>query len=139
MGNQKELVDAAIYPDQNVLQNLFGKGFSAYCSLLELFGKYDISYDWIYYNDVKCWLCKAQKKKKTIVWMSACKGHLRATIYFSESKINGLYELNISEELKSEIMNTKNTGKSKGCTFNITSKKILIGFEEVMKYKLLTL
>jgi hypothetical protein len=50
--------------------------------------------------------------------------------------IVGIYELDISDNLKELIKNTKNTGKSKGCTFEIRDKKILKEFDTVMQYKL---
>jgi|WetSurMetagenome_2_1015567.scaffolds.fasta_scaffold206638_1 hypothetical protein len=136
MNYEKELINPDIYPDENILQNIFDKGYEPFKELLSLFDKHEISYEWKYYNDVKMWLCKAVKKKKTIVWMSAVKGFLRATVYIPERHIDGIYELGISDTVKEMIKNTKNTGKSKGCTFEIRNKKILKDFEIIMQYKM---
>jgi hypothetical protein len=80
--NRIELGDESIYPDEQVLEGVLGDSYTAYCELLKLFDANQMEYDWRYYHDGKAWLCKVQKKKKTIVWMSAWKGYMQATIYF---------------------------------------------------------
>jgi len=136
MDSNQKLKDAMIYPDEQVFKTILGKGFIPYCELLKLLDKNDISHDWIYYNDVKAWLCKASQKKRTIIWISAWTGFVKATIYFPEKYINGIYDLNISEEMKSKIRAMKNTGKSKGCVFEIKGTEVLNDFNIVMQYKI---
>jgi len=136
MTYEKQLTDPNVYPDENILKEIFGKGFEAFLALIELYDKNGITHEWRYYRDGNLWLCKAVKKKKTVAWMSAAKGYIRATIYFPEKYIDAIYECDISEGTKEMINNTKNTGKSKGCTFEIKNKKILKDFNELMQYKL---
>ncbi len=136
MEYQKQLTDPNIFPDENVLEAVLGNGYFIYRDLLDLFANNDISIEWRYYNDGKMWLCKASKKKKTIVWMSAVKGFIRATIYFPEKYIDGIYSQKISEETKEMIRKAKNIGKSKGCTFEMSNKHVLQEFNEIMQYKL---
>jgi uncharacterized membrane protein len=95
-----------------------------------------MNYEWRYYHDGKTWLCKIQKKKKTIVWMSAWKGFMQATIYFPLKFLETVLALDISEKAKEKITNTKNVGKSKPCIFEIRSKEILNDFEKVMNFKI---
>ncbi|MDX9789522.1 MAG: DUF3788 family protein [Candidatus Kapaibacterium sp.] len=135
--NNIELRDQDKYPDEELLSTILKESFSAYKNLLRLFDKYDLNYQWRYYHDGKAWLCKVQKKKKTIVWMSAWNGFMQASIYISEKYVDKLYELNISNDLKEKFRNTKNVGKSLPCTFNIIDNEILIDFEIVMNYKLM--
>lgn len=134
--NNIELRDENTYPDEIVLSNILGQAYSVYMSLLELFQKYEMNFEWRYYHDGKAWLCKVQKKKKTIVWMSAWKGFMQATIYFPLECVEKVLALEITEELKAKIVNTKNVGKSKPCIFEIRSNEILIDFEKVMKIKM---
>ncbi len=131
-----ELRDESIYPDDDVLQSILDKSFPAYRKLLDLFTEHDMNIEWRYYRDGKAWLCKVQRKKKTIVWMSAWKGFLQATIYFPEKYIDKVFELDISEALKDNFRSTKNAGKSKPCTFQIGDESILNDFGTVMKYKI---
>ena len=134
--NTIELADASVYPDENVLRRVLGRSYKAYCSLLELFEASGLTYDWRYYKDGKAWLCKVENTKKTIVWMSAWKGYVKATIYIPEKYKDTLDQLNISEETKERIHETTNVGKSKPCMFEITNKKVLKEFSIVMKHKM---
>jgi hypothetical protein len=136
--NKIELRDENIYPDETVLSKILGQSYKAYTALLELFQKYELNYEWRYYRDGKAWLCKVQKKKKTIVWMSAWKGYMQATIYFPLRLLENVLELEISEELKEKITNTKNVGKSIPCIFEVRSNEILVDFEKVMEFKIIS-
>lgn len=131
-----ELRDANIYPDEIVLSKILGQSYTAYKNLLELYQKHQLDYKWRYYNDGKTWLCKAQKKKKTIVWMSAWNGFMQASIYFPLIALEKVLALEITDELKEKIINTKNVGRSKPCIFEISSSEILIDFEKVMELKM---
>jgi|GEM_PF-2114149 len=62
-----ELKDESVYPDENVLKNILGKSYNAYLKLLNLYDEYGMDYTWRYYKYGKAWLCKVQKKKRTIV------------------------------------------------------------------------
>lgn len=134
--NDIELRDEAIYPDDHVLKRILGASYTAYAALLELFGTHGLGGDWRYYTDGKAWLCKVQKKAKTIIWMSAWKDYMQATIYLPERLLPGLYALEISEDVKKKIENTKNVGASKPCIFEIRNKDILKDLETVMDFKI---
>jgi Protein of unknown function (DUF3788) len=134
--NDRELRDENIYPDDNILRNVLGKSYEAYTALLELFNKNDMTHEWRYYRDGKSWLFKVQKKKKTIVWMSAWSGYMKAAIYIPKRLVENVYALDISKTTKQKIEITKDIGKSKPCIFDIRDKKILEDFEEVMQYKI---
>ncbi len=134
--NNVELRNESIYPDESVLMTVLDESFYSYKALLELFAKQEMDYEWRYYHDGKAWLCKVQKKKKTIVWMSAWKGYMQATLYIPEKHIERVYELDISSELKEVFRSTKSVGKSKPCTFKITDNSILVDFETVMLFKI---
>jgi hypothetical protein len=133
--NNIELGDENIYPDENVLRTVLDQSYQAYTTLLELFRNYEMLYEWRYYRDGKAWLCKVQKKKRTIIWMSAWKGFMQATIYFPEKYLESVYQLDIREEVKAKIRSTKNVGKSKPCIFEIRDEENLVDLEKVMELK----
>jgi hypothetical protein len=64
------------------------------------------------------------------------KGFIKATIYFPLILLEKVMELEITEELKEKIINTKSVGKSKPCIFEIRSNEMLIDFEKVMELKI---
>lgn len=133
--NTIELKDENVYPDESILKKTLGASYSVYCDLLHLFNENDMEHEWRYYKDGKAWLCKVQKKKRTLVWMSAWSGFIKATIYVPQKYVDKLYDLEISEETKTKIRDTKNVGKSKPCMFEIKSKEVLKDFVVILKYK----
>lgn len=136
MINTIELSDPEIYPHDEVLQSILGASYPAYVSLLELYKTNNMNVEWRYYHDGKAWLCKVQAKKRTIVWMSAWKGYVQATVYFPERYLDDIMSLDMSDETKERIRNTKNTGKSRPCIFEMRNKTGLKDFSAVMGYKL---
>jgi hypothetical protein len=134
--NTIELRDKSVFPDDTLLRKTLGRGYKSYSILLELFDKNDMTYEWRYYHDGKAWLCKVQKKKRTIIWMSAWKGYMKATIYFPDKYLEKVYELDISTEMKEKIESTKNVGNSKPCSFEIRNTKVFKDLEKVMMLKI---
>lgn len=134
--NNIELKDENIYPDETILRSVLDKAYDAYARLLEFFDQNEMVHEWRYYHDGKAWLCKVQKKKRTIVWMSAWKGYMQATIYFPEKYLDKLYHLDLTEEAKKKIVSTRNVGKSKPCIFEIRDDTIFNDFSTVVHFKI---
>ena len=130
------LTDKDVFPTDDVLRRLLGKSYPAYSALLDLFSTFKMDNEWRYYKDGKAWLCKVQYKKRTILWMSAWRGYMKATAYFPEKHLKGLYSLAIDEEFKQRIKGTKNIGKLKPCTFEIRGKKVLKDLEGIIRFKI---
>lgn len=134
--NNVELRDESIYPDDSVLESILNDSFQAYKKLLELYNRYDLNYEWRYYHDGKAWLCKVQKKTKTIVWMSAWKGYMQAAVYFPEKYIDSVCDLNITPEIIEKFRLTKNVGKSRPFIFEVRDESLLNDLEEVLVHKI---
>ncbi len=135
--NKIELKDEAIYPDAEVLKSVLGKAYSAYVELLHLYEVNEMEPIWRYYHDGKAWLCKVQKKKKTIVWMSAWKGYMQAAIYMPEKFLDQVYALDISDTFKDKFRQARCMGKSRACIFEMRGSEVLADFEKVMQLKIL--
>jgi len=136
--NAIELTNPDIFPDDAVLKKVLGRSFGAYGALLELYAQCGMTAEWRFYNDGKAWLCKVQRKKRTIVWMSAWKGFMKAVIYFPERYMNDIIGLDISDGTRGQFRNTKNVGKTKPCIFEIRNREILKDLSKVMQFKLIT-
>jgi len=130
------LRDEKVFPDEKVLRNVLGKSYAAYALLIELFRQNAMTFAWRYYRDGKAWLCKVQKQSRTIIWMSAWKGFMRATIYFPGKYLERVYQLDIGEETKCKIRLTKNVGQSKPCTFEVRDEQMLTDLAKVMQLKI---
>ena len=134
--NTLELKDESTYPDDNVLRSVLDDSYDAYLKMMDLFAQYEMHHEWRYYKDGKAWLCKVQKKKKTIVWMSAWKGYMQAAIYFPVRLLDEVLELDISESSREKLLGTKNVGKSRPFIFEIRTDDVLVDFEKVVAWKI---
>jgi hypothetical protein len=134
--NATELADESQYPSDVILQEVLGRSYAAYQKLLSLYEAHGLVWQWRYYRDGKAWLCKVQKGSRTIVWMSAWKGFMKATIYFPEKLAGGMLALDLGQETKDNIKDVRKVGKSTPCMFEIRNAKALKDFETVMRYKL---
>ncbi len=130
------LTDENTFPDEAVLKSVLGRGYAAYTRLLALYEENGLVHEWRFYRDGKAWLCKVQHKKRTIVWMSAWKGYMKATIYFPVRYLEAILGLSITEESKERVTATKNVGKTRPFTFEIRSTEAIAEFEKVMQFKL---
>lgn len=101
-----------------------------------LFEKHELVPEWRYYKDGKAWLCKVQKKKKTIVWMSAWEGFIQAALYFPIRLEADIQKLEIQQHLIDQFLETKNVGKTRPFIFKIFDSDILLDFEKVMQFKI---
>ena len=136
--NTIQLGDESIFPSESILKGMLGRSYRAYCVLLELFDQNEMTPEWRYYRDGKAWLCKVQKMKRTIVWMSAWKGFMKATIYVPLRHMDGVFALPISEDTKAHFRATKNVGQSKPCIFEVRNQKVLKDLNTVMQFKIRT-
>ncbi len=131
-----EFGDPAIFPDEERIKSVLGDSYPAFCDLIKLFDDNMLTHEWRYYHDGKAWLCKVQKKNKTIVWMSAWKGFMQATIYVPEKFAGEIFKLNLSEARKETIRQARKVGKSTPCTFEVRTSEVLEDFNQVMQFKL---
>ena len=134
--NAVALADPDVFPDERVLAGVLGRSLPAYMKLIALYQRYGLTHEWRYYRDGKAWLCKVRTKAKTIAWMSAWPGYMKATVYVPERHIAGIYELRIPDADKSRIRDTKNVGRSKPCSFEIRNERILPVMEQLIQYKM---
>lgn len=131
-----QLTDETVFPNEGVLQDVLGPGYPVYLDLLRAFGRLGLSLEWRYYRDGKAWLGKVQHKKRTIVWMSAWKGFVKATVYVAEKDVAGLGALDLPEATKQALSVAKRVGKSLPCTFELIGPEPLKELQVVMDYKM---
>jgi len=131
------LREQEFFPTTDVLQNVLGK---VYCVWEELViqvtqGKFALTLDWNYYQDGKSWLCKVCHKKKTIFWLSVWEGFFKTTFYFTEKHLEGIADLEISEQIKEDFCRTKPVGKLLPMLICIDKQEQLSDLLKIVKFK----
>lgn len=134
--NAIELTDEKVYPSPEVLEKILGPSYGTYLQLLALLDRHGLEGEWRYYRDGKAWLYKAQKKKRTLLWMSAWRGFMQGTVYFPDRYEEEIYALQLREATKDRFRAAKRVGKSIPCIFEIRDPSILPDLERVLLFKL---
>ena len=134
--NNIELGDENQIPSEEILQAILGDSYPAYRELLTLYAANQMDNSWRYYRDGEAWLNKVQYKKRTIVWMSAWKGYMQATIYIPEKYIEQICALDLSQECIGKIKTTKQVGRSIPCIFEVRNTEVLEDLNKVMQFKI---
>jgi len=131
------LKDPAIYPSDEVLENVLGPSYPVFKELTRRISdvEFRLTIEWRYYMDGKAWLCKVIYKKKTIFWLSAWDKYFKITFYFTEKTKSGVLELDIKEEVKEIINNSKLIGKLIPLTINVHKKGQIQDILGIIEYK----
>ena len=66
----------------------------------------DITEVWRFYDDGKCWLFRALKKKKTIFWIGIIDGTFRVSFYLADKATPLIVQSELPEKMKNEFLNT---------------------------------
>lgn len=132
------LNDPLIEPTLDVLKNGLGSNFTNYQTMLELIEKYALTIEWRYYKDGKSWLCKVQRKKKTILWLSVWTSCFKISFFFAQKNVESIVELPIADVIKQEFLAQKAVGKLLPIIIAVNNEATLTDIESIMKYKLTT-
>jgi hypothetical protein len=138
MEPEKLLTSPDLDLTSGTLKSELGRWFSIYETLTETLSKppYDISPEWRYYKDGGAWLCKMNRKKKTVFWISAWKQFLKCGFYFTKESGDGISNLSIDQSLKSSFDAATPIGKLHPLTIDLTTKKQLDDLYTVVSYKI---
>jgi len=131
----KLLTDPMVKPDGKVLEAALGKNYRLFTEFETKLAAWDLVPEWHYYNDGKSWLGKILYKKKNLCWLSVWNTGFRMTFYFMERHIDGVYDLDISEEIIKAAKEMKNVGKSHPVTVHVKNKKMINDALKIMEYK----
>jgi hypothetical protein len=132
----KILTDPMEKPENMVLEMALGKKYNLYNDFVDKINMLNLILEWNYYKDEKSWLCKILNKKKNIAWLSVWNTGFKLTFYFNENTIEGMYKLDIDNEIKDNAKNMKPVGKFHPVIILIKSKKLLNNVIKLLEYKM---
>jgi hypothetical protein len=131
------LREQELFPTTEVLQNILGKDYCLWEELVTQVtqGEMSLTLDWTYYKDGQSWLCKVCHKKKTVFWLSVWEGFFKTTFYFTAKHLEGVAELDISEQIKEDLCRTKPVGKLLPMLISIDRQEQLSDLLKIIKFK----
>ena len=133
---EKILTDPMVKPEDAVLESALGKNYKLYTEFERKINEKELVLEWHYYNDGKSWLCKILKKKKNFGWLSVWNTGFKLTFYFAEKAIEGVYELDIDNEIKNAANEIKPVGKSRPVIILMKNKKFISDGLKILEYKM---
>ena len=122
-------------PKDNVLENVLGEKYKLFMEFSEEIKKLSLVFEWNYYKDGKSWLCKILNKKKNICWLSVWNTGFKLTFYFTENNIEGVYNLDINNDIKKTATETKLVGKLKPVIIEVKNKLKMKDGLKIIEYK----
>lgn len=103
------LTDPNIQPTNELIFSIIGENSTYWEQLIEYLyeNHLDIAEEWRFYNDGKCWLYKASRKKKTIYWIGIQQDTFRVSFWISEKAESIIEKSDLSESIKNEYRTAK--------------------------------
>ena len=130
------LTDPMVTPDEIVLEKILGKKYKLFQDFVGKINGQKLVLEWNYYNDQKAWLCKVLNKKKNICWLSIWDTGFKLTFYFTKETIEGVYKLEIEDEIKKTAKEMKPLGKLCPIVILVKNKQIMGDGIKIIQYKM---
>lgn len=135
---KKPLDNKDKYPGPDVLKEVLGDSYPEFQKLTAdlAAGEYQIAGEWHYYNDGKSWLFKAERKKKTMFWLSAWPGYFKVGFYFAQRLKSDLFSLGLSDDLVKAMEQTAEMGRLFPVAIEIRHGANLADVMKLVRYKI---
>ena len=103
------LTDPAVTPNDQLVFARIGEISKLWTATREyLYSNHlDISEEWKYYNDGKCWMLRFNKKKKTLCWIGVLETTFRVGFWFGNKATSIIEKSDLSEHIKEDYRNAK--------------------------------
>ena len=125
-----------VTPGDAVLKKALGKAYKVYEKFAAKIIEQKLALEWNYYKDEKSWLCKVLNKKKNLCWLSIWNTDFKLTFYFTEETIEGVYKLDVNNEIKASAKAMKPVGKLRPLMLLIEDDLILNDALKILQHKM---
>ena len=125
------------FPSEDVLKRALGSVYDVWTEMEKQVtqGEFALTFNWNYYRDGKAWFCKVCHKKKTVFWLSVWEGFFKTAFYFTEKHLEGIAELDISEQIKEDFCRMKPVGKLLPMVICINKQEQLADLLKIVRFK----
>lgn len=133
---QQVLTNPQLSPTPELLQKVMSDNYANFDAVMTLLIERGVISQWNYYKDGKSWLCKAQYKKKTVLWLSVWDDCFKLSIFFTEKTKEGIDTLDIDIAIKETFRLQKAAGKLIPLILDIRDCTLLSDIEQIVEYKM---
>lgn len=133
---QQVLTNPQLTPSPELLQKVMGDNYVNFEAVMTMLTEHGVVAEWNYYKDGKSWLCKAQCKKKTVLWLSVWDDCFKLSFFFTEKTKGGIDKLEIDIAIKEAFRLQKAAGKLVPLILDIRDCILLRDIEQIVEYKM---
>ena len=133
---QKTLTNPQLSPTPELLQKMMGDNYVHFEAVMSMLAERGVVAQWNYYKDGKSWLCKAQYKKKTVLWLSVWDDCFKLSFYFTEKTRGGIDTLGIDSTIKEAFRLQKTMGKLIPLVLVVRDGTLLNDLKQIIEYKM---
>ena len=121
--NSNHLTDQSLKPDEQLIISIIGEKYFWWQSIrAHLYENYnDITEEWKYYNDGKCWLFRTLNKKKTVFWIAVVQDTFKLNFWFAVKAAPVIEASNLAVRIKADFENANRTKIGRGLSVVMTS------------------
>jgi len=103
------LTDPSITPNEELIFSRIGDKSKLWKEIMEyLYAHYqDISEEWKFYNDGKCWMLRLNKQKKTLCWIGVLETTFRVGFWLGNKATPIIEKSDLPERIKDDYRNAK--------------------------------
>lgn len=130
------LINPQLSPTPELLQEALGDNYVNFDAVITMLTERGVVAQWNYYKDGKSWLCKAQYKKKTILWLSVWNDCFKLSFFFTEKTKVDIESLEISPAIKERFNQQKAAGKLIPLIIDVRDCTLLSDIEQIVEYKM---
>ncbi len=126
------LTDPNIQPTDELIFSIIGKNSVYWQQIIGYLYDHhsEISEQWRFYNDGKCWLYRVLRKKKTIYWVGIQKDTFRISFLLPEKAEPLIEASDVAENIKEEYRKAKKSSFGRSVTVVMGSPE---DYENVVK------
>ena len=133
---QQVLTNPQLSPTPALLQEVLVGNYANFDAVMTLLAERGVVAQWNYYKDGKSWLCKAQHKKKTVLWLSVWADCFKLSFFFTEKTKGGIDTLEIDTAIKEAFRQQKAAGKLIPLILDIRDNTLLGNIEQIVGYRI---
>ena len=132
------LIDKSVKPDEDIVFSIIGDRSILWQKIMNyLYDNHnDISEEWKFYNDGKCWLLRTSKKKKTLFWMGVLKDTFRISFWFGDKAESIIEQSALTERVKNDFKNAKRYKIGRGISITMSDSKDIDNVIKLIEIKL---
>jgi hypothetical protein len=132
------LTDPTVTPNQDLVFSRIGDRSILWLQISDYLYQHhsDISEEWKFYNDGKCWMFRYIKKKKTICWIGVLETTFRVGFWLSDKAEPLIEQSDLTEGVKDDFRNAKRTKIGRGLSVVMNNRSDVENVIKLMELKL---